>query len=43
MQNQKSRTVVRGGCATYLMPWEDVSESLKHKVKDKEFATYAMR
>jgi len=43
MQSQKSRTVVRGGCATYRMLWEDVIESLKQNVKDKEFLTYPIR
>ena len=36
MQNQRSRTVVRGGCVSYRMPWEDVLESLKKSVKDQE-------
>ena len=43
MQNQRSRTVVRGGCVSYRMPWEDVLESLKQNMKDMEFMTYPLR
>ena len=43
MQNQRSRTVVRGGCVSYRMPWEDVLESLKKNLKDKTFMTYPLR
>ena len=43
MQNQRSRTVVRGGCVSYRMPWEDVLESLKQNMTDKDFMTYPLR
>ena len=33
MQNQKGRTVVRGGCASYRMPWEDIIETLQQNVR----------
>ena len=43
LQNQRSRTVVRGGCVSYRMPWEDVIESLHNNMKDKKFLTYPLR
>ena len=35
MGAQKSRTVVRGSCASYWMPWEDILESLKKNCSDR--------
>ena len=43
MQNPRSRTVVRGGCVSYRMPWEDVIESLHNNMKDKKLLTYPLR
>ena len=35
MGNQKCRTVVRGSCASYWMPWEDILEALKRNCSDR--------
>ena len=35
MGQQKCRTVVRGSCASYWMPWEDILESLKRNCSDR--------
>ena len=35
MGAQKCRTVVRGSCASYWMPWEDILESLKRNCSDR--------
>ena len=36
MGNQKCRTVVRGSCASYWMPWEDILDSLSRNCSDRD-------
>ena len=38
MGQQKFRTVVRGSCASYQMPWEDILDSLRQNCADRDLA-----
>ena len=37
MGQQKYRTVVRGSCCSFHMPWEDILEELREKALDEDF------
>jgi hypothetical protein len=37
LQEQRWRTIVRGSCVSYMMPWEDIIKELRTTCLEKEF------
>ena len=43
LQEQRWRTIARGSCVSYLMPWEDILRELRETCLDKDFYELPLR